>query len=297
MPARLAIKAGQRVGVVADEPIAFSVNDETAGVTSTSIAHNSVYLGQAYGIVFAAALQISADVEPDADRDGYGDETQDCQPADPALHEASSCQPPPTPVPITQPAGAVWCPSPCASGGPSPATVFSLPVGGAVPPSTDGIHFYIPLSCPKAATQPCGGFLVIEPAGSKKASASAKRTVLGRVAYSVKPGATAKIRFALNRAGRALLRRKGTLRVTVRVQPTGGKETTLTRALKVKRPRVGWRSPSDPRQLRPPVGCYRTPTQLRTFCAGIAESLNAQVSCRRGAGEPSATHLTTMNCP
>lgn len=81
--------------------------------------------------------------------------------------------------------------------------------------------------------------LVIEPAGSKKASASAKRMVLGRVAYSVKPGATAKIRFALNRAGRALLRRKGTLRVTVRVQPTGGKETTLTRALKVERPRVG----------------------------------------------------------
>ena len=35
----------------------------------------------------SAALLISALVEPDADQDGYGDETQDCAPADAAVHE------------------------------------------------------------------------------------------------------------------------------------------------------------------------------------------------------------------
>ncbi len=238
LPARLPIKAGQRVGIIADDPIAFTVNDETPGVTSTSIAHTSLYLGQAYGIVFGAAVQISADVEPDADRDGYGDETQDCQPADPTLHESASCAPPPAPGPPPPLIVAVPCASPCPSGGPSAGAVFPRPVGGGVPPSTDGIHFYIPLSCPPAATQPCGGFLVIEPAGGKKASASAKRAVLGRVRYSVKPGTTVKVRFALNRAGRALLARRGTLRVTVRIQPQGAAQATLTRTLKVKRPRA-----------------------------------------------------------
>ena len=238
LPARLPIKAGQRVGIIADEPIAFSVNDETAGVTSTSIAHNSIYLGQAYGIVFAAAVQISADVEPDADGDGYGDETQDCQPSDPTRFESASCAPPPTPSQPPPVIVNVPCTSPCPSNGPTSGAVFPLPVGGPVPPSSDGIHFYIPLSCPTGATQPCGGVLVIEPAGGKKALATAKRTVLGRASYSVKPGRTAKVRFTLNRTGRKLLARRRTLKVTVRIQPQGGKPTVLTRTLKLKRARA-----------------------------------------------------------
>lgn len=235
LPARLPIKAGQRVGIIADHPIGFSVHDETPGVTAASITHNSIYQGQAYGYTFGAAVQISADVEPDADRDGYGDETQDCQPADPTRQEAASCAPPPAPGPPAPLIVNVPCGSQCPSTGPGGGVVFPRPLGGQVPPSTDGIHFYIPLACPKAATQPCGGFLVIEPAGGKKASASAKRTTLGRVKYSVKPGTTAKVRFTLSRAGRALLARRRTLRVTVRVQPQGAAETTLTRTLKVKK--------------------------------------------------------------
>lgn len=38
------------------------------------------------------ALALNADVEPDVDRDGFGDETQDCAPADPTLNTA--CPPP-----------------------------------------------------------------------------------------------------------------------------------------------------------------------------------------------------------
>jgi hypothetical protein len=43
-----------------------------------------------YAMVGALQVDLSAALEPDTDRDGYGDETQDCAPTDPNLH--SGCR-------------------------------------------------------------------------------------------------------------------------------------------------------------------------------------------------------------
>jgi hypothetical protein len=46
--------------------------------------------------VTSAQIDVSATLEPDADRDGFGDETQDCDPTDPA--RAEDCAPPETTI-------------------------------------------------------------------------------------------------------------------------------------------------------------------------------------------------------
>ncbi len=233
LPARVPIAAGERVGIIADNPIGFSVYDTIPSVSMTVISNGSIYLGEGYGVVYGAALAISADVEPDADHDGYGDETQDCQPTDPALHGTDCAPPVAPPPPAPLPVGGSGCGSSCGTG---PSKAVSPPqVYGPVPATTDGIHFYIPLQCPATATQPCGGYLVIVPAGATKA-AHAAATVFGRANYSIAPGRTAKLKLTLNRAARKRLAKTRRLKVLVQVHPAGGKPTTVARTL-VARPR------------------------------------------------------------
>jgi hypothetical protein len=237
LPARMPISAGERVGIIAENPISLSVYDTIPSVTSVSIANGQLYDGEGYGLVYAAAMAISAVVEPDADHDGYGDETQDCQPADPALH-GTDCTPvvvlpPPPPLPV----GGVPCsPGGCGTG---PSTYVSPPQvipGPSVPASSDGIHFYIPLACPAGAAQPCGGFLVIVPSGATKAAHSAA-TTYARTSYSIAPGASAKVKLTLSRAARKLLKQRRRLKVTIQIQPTGGTPTTVARTLVARTPK------------------------------------------------------------
>lgn len=225
LPARLAIAAGERIGVVADHPIGFAVYNPSPGVTSTVVANSTFYNGEAYGNATGnTAIAVSADVEADADGDGYGDETQDCQPTDPARHE--SCPPPPSPpglMPVYKPGP---CTEFCGGGG---VAGFSGPI--AVAPAGDGSVVYVPLSCPPTAANPCGGFLVVAEATAKKASA-ARRKVLARVRFAVSPGKTKRVRVKLTKAGRRLLRRERWLKVVLTITPDEGEAVSVRRTLK-----------------------------------------------------------------
>ena len=47
---------------------------------------------------------VNVDIESDADRDGFGDDTQDCAPADPAVHDTCGATPAPAPSSPASPA-------------------------------------------------------------------------------------------------------------------------------------------------------------------------------------------------
>ncbi len=91
-PTRLPISAGDRIGIDADWSARMTtVPGATIGYwapikNESDPASAPTALGGAN-----QALAFNADVEPDADRDGFGDETQDCAPANPAL--SAACPP------------------------------------------------------------------------------------------------------------------------------------------------------------------------------------------------------------
>jgi hypothetical protein len=225
LPARLPIAAGERVGIVADAPIGFALYNPTAAVLNTVIANGFIYQGEAYGAPRSGdAIAISVDIEADADGDGFGDESQDCAPADPATQ--GTC--PVTPAPIGP--SPVYKPGPCEGfcGGGGVAG-FSGPI--AVAPNNTGV-VYVPLKCPPNAVQPCGGFLDVTKQEAKKASTSAKRKTLAHVRYSIEPGKTKKLRVKLSKAGRRLLERSGKLKVVLTVRPDEGDAKSVRRTLK-----------------------------------------------------------------
>lgn len=260
LPARLPIKAGERFGIVADEPIAFAVDATLGGVTSAVMMNGVEYQGQRYGSAVNAAIMMSVDIEPDADGDGYGDETQDCKPADPAVAEGPGCDPPPPVVqlPIPNPLSVgIACGGPAGpacppltaptppvtseAAAPPPPPIALARIIGSVPASTDGTRFTVSLSCPASAGGPCTGVLVIDPAGGSKArrlaaTAPARRSY-GTVTYSVAPGKTAALVVRLNRAGRAALKKRRKLTVALVLQPTGGTTTRVTRTLRAAKGR------------------------------------------------------------
>ena len=225
LPSRVPIKTGERVGVSADNPIFMDVYDTIEGVTFADIAKGDESLGEPYGLAYNYALAMSAKLEPDVDHDGYGDETQDCQPNDPSLHGTECVKPAPAP-PIPNPvAGGVNCGSNCSHGGGGGVVFIPPPPGGALI-SPDGTHIYIPLECPPSATIPCGGWLVIIPEGAHKAAAPAK------IRFSVAPGKRTKVKVSLSRKLRARLHRAGRLKVSIRIAPTGGTAKSFKATIK-----------------------------------------------------------------
>lgn len=96
------IAAGQRLGVVrstgtAGQGAMFWSNTSTGGALGAGIGiHNSG--SQTYSSMSDFEQLIQYSVEPDADHDGYGDETQDNCPSNAAAHGAC---PPPTVSPAT----------------------------------------------------------------------------------------------------------------------------------------------------------------------------------------------------
>ncbi len=234
LPARLPIKTGERPAIAADAPIAFYVYDTAfPGVRSSVIANNSTYptpgypfSGEQYANWFNnVAIALEVTVEKDADNDGYGDDTQDCFPTDPTKHDG--CAPvyhPPPPPPLIS-----YKPSPPGTPPPSSGVVFSGPI--SPPSSGDGSKIYIPLACPKGALRPCGGYLVIAPAGATKAAARKAPKLLARVRYSVAPGKRKRLLVSLSGYGRRLLKSKRRLRVRITTQPNQGKAVSVRKTL------------------------------------------------------------------
>lgn len=231
LPARVPIKAGETIGAIADNPVGFSVDDTISGVTYTVIAKTYNY-GAAYN---GAALMISAQVEPDADHDGFGDETQDCAPADAAVHDGCTpASPPAGPPPAPPGPPSVGCPAPvCAgtttTGGTPPPASPPVPKTGTIAPPTDPNSVYISLACPPNVPQYCGGYLILIPGGARKAAST-------RTRYSIAPGKSKAVKVPLTAKLRAKLKHDRRLKVTLRLQPDGGvKATTVTRTITLKK--------------------------------------------------------------
>jgi hypothetical protein len=233
LPAHMPIAAGERIGIVADHPIAFA-SYGGLGVTLTIATNGTVYMGQQYGVAYDGALAINGELEPDADHDGFGDETQDCKPADPSFHEACATVPtgPPPGLPsVFVPGGK--CTGACGGG-----VVISRPVQGIPTPRGDG-GVAIELACPPGATSPCGGILYAELPGAKKPrplerAAAKAPMLLGKVNYSVKPGKKKTLKLTFAKKVRDLLALKPTRRVTVTVDPKAGKTIARTVVLHFK---------------------------------------------------------------
>lgn len=237
LPARMPIAAGERIGIVADSAISFAVYNPTANFTSTVLSTGfPPYNGEDYGPAMGStAIALNAIVEPDGDGDGYGDETQDCYPADPARWGCDQVVNPPPyiPPPVFDPGGG--CASGCGGG-----AVFSQPP--SQPPAGDGSKVYVELSCP-AGGAPCGGFLTIETGGSGKPRATGGAPELApvttfkqlaRKGYEVAAGTEKRFTLKLSKAGRKLLKRRGRLKVTVTIDPNAGDPVSIRRTLKAR---------------------------------------------------------------
>jgi hypothetical protein len=100
---RIPVKQGDLIGVEGDTTnLAAAKNTGNAGdvflgTTSAVAGTGATILTGSLGTYTGYLLDISASVEPDADQDGYGDETQDACPAD-ASKFVGPCTPPPGPV-------------------------------------------------------------------------------------------------------------------------------------------------------------------------------------------------------
>lgn len=234
LTARVPIKAGERIGIVADEPIAFSTYKVPA-MTYTIVANTQEQAGQAYGQVFAGANAINAIVEPDADGDGYGDETQDCQPNDPSLH-GTDCNPPPVSPPFVPPliSGKEGkCERDCGT-----SVIFPRPLNSFPGPRGDG-GIYVPLQCSPTAVIPCGGVLYVELPGGKKPRVTLSKKagkLLAKAKYSLKPGKKKTIKLDFSTKTEKFLALRRIRKVIVTAVPDQGQTTSTTQTLKYPKP-------------------------------------------------------------
>jgi hypothetical protein len=225
VPVRVKISAGELVGV--DTEYSFDFNG-FGGSQLLFLQPAPPDGGNAYGNTFGA-ISMNVDVEPDADGDGYGDETQDCRPSDPSSHQSCtpSNPPPVTPPPVYKPGP---CESNCGGGGVS---------FGGVPapfPPSSGLGVFVQVKCPAGVTGFCGGFVVASLPGAT-AAAKAKRIVLGRVKYKVVPGGQKKVRLKFNRKAKRLFRRKRTRTIVITIHPSGGTPVSVKRKITFRKKR------------------------------------------------------------
>ncbi len=99
-PTRLPIKAGGYVALV-PPPMATQTRFATtpAGMTYSNVNDGPVGSSSTTGPGIAGGTLYNADIEPDADHDGYGDVTQDACPSDATTQGLCPIAPPPPPPP------------------------------------------------------------------------------------------------------------------------------------------------------------------------------------------------------
>lgn len=226
LPARMAVAANQYVGIQAGTKWGFAVYAGTPGVAGGIAEGSEVERAVNTSTANDAPIAMNFDLEPDADGDGYGDETQDCTPADPATHEA--CAQPPSSPPPSAPIGFI----PAPPGTPPPNKVAVPIITPQTPPivRADGA-VYIKLKCPEGVSG-CGGFLLVEgTAGAKKAAV--KRPQYGKQRYKIDAGKSKSVAVKLSRAARKILKQRRKLVVRITIKPDSGAAKTTTRTLKL----------------------------------------------------------------
>ena len=181
-------------------------------------------------------VSFNAVLEPDADHDGYGDESQDCSPADPTSQ--AGCTPPPPSFLPNPPAGGVSCPAPCVGVGSTAGTYI---IFGTLPTTPYRSGYVVPVACPPGSSVNCTGTVDITLNGGRArvalaaAAKASKRRLLGSAKFSVKPGKSAKIKVRITKAGRKLLGKRRRHSITVTLRPTGGKAISVRRTVTLPR--------------------------------------------------------------
>ena len=100
---RLPVQVGDVLGMLAPEPCLLGVPGQPAGdevrffLSATEPPTGSMQMTT--GLLSGSRILVAANVEPDSDRDGFGDETQDQCPTDATIQE--SCPQPPPPASST----------------------------------------------------------------------------------------------------------------------------------------------------------------------------------------------------
>jgi hypothetical protein len=210
-PTRLSIKAG---GYVALVPPAFAIETsfETTpvGATLTTVGDSPVGSSTTLPSSIAATILYDADIEPDADRDSYGDVTQDACPTNATTHGVCPARPPPPAPPL------------------APATVFASfgASASSLRVSQTGRFSYsftaTPLSLGKVSLK-----------GTRKVKIGSKKRFMTIAAKSFTAPSAGNVKVKLKLSSRNLkaLRKARKVRFVVTVT-LGGKTFTTSLALK-----------------------------------------------------------------
>jgi hypothetical protein len=213
---------GHAVGIpiTAGEYLAIWTQKDAAGGAApsfTTSAPGSEYtrvLGDVLGVQQATGpfggflLLLEGTIEPDADGDHYGDETQDGCPSNGASH--TPCPVPPAPVVVTR---EVPVPTP---------VVTPVPTLGAVRQSGDRRSLTATIACPAGRGTSCRGTLTLQTASQVSFGGGRYKLILGSAAFTVRPGARSTARIRLSSSARSLLARRKTLKARVVLQPADG---------------------------------------------------------------------------
>ena len=164
---------------------AAGTSDPAVGTTYSTTAFDS-----------SDRLNLSAQLEPDADHDGYGDETQDQCPTDGVTQ--GTC-------PVVQVPGPILFP---------PAPFGGIAVAAQTVTVRHG-KVTLRLSCPTSAQGSCTGTDTLSTAGKvavRRIAAAKKRRTrilkLGKGVFTIPAGTTGKVTIKLNRSATKLLARK-----------------------------------------------------------------------------------------
>jgi len=221
-PARLPVKAGDILAFKADAQSETVAKGGGGGGGSLLVFTPPLADGEsrAPSSQLAHILAVNADLEPDADGDGFGDITQDGCPASAATQGTCPPEPPPPPAP------------------PPPPLVTLNPFGvanlsGRSLRYDGGRVLRIPMACP-ATTERCRGVLEAR-ATVTVPTAAARRTIrLGRVRFSIPGGERRVLALRLSKPARRALRSARRVRVSIVITAAG--PGRVRRSLPVLRP-------------------------------------------------------------
>lgn len=273
-------------------------------------AHASAGTASALGTFFPAAVPlgstqamsggmpgrvalIQADYEPDADGDGFGDETQDSCSTDAAIRSrpvAKAAQCAVAPPAVTPVAPVPVAPTP---GAPGTAGAAAPSPGVSVTALRDLANFgsqrtaKVPIVCPAAAATSCTGSIAaktVKSLSTRSARAAAKKKITIKAkTYKVRPGRVSRVSLTLPPAARKELRKRGRLSLDVTVTQTAPTPGSTTKRVTVRRVSTTDRASKSGRVT------FRVAVP-----AGIDTKKKATFELRRRSGKKSRVARTTL---
>src|SRR5689334_13619626 len=218
---QLPVTAGMHIGVGVNGPEPYFYAGDAADVLGAFPVNVPVGTSSVVGTPPAAVrANIAAALEPDADHDGYGDETPDACPSDPT--EQGKCSPPPSPAPKQPPAPAG---SPGSPALPAITTKQTGPLVSLVAPARESIR---------------SGYVTVSAMAVGQITVSAGGKVgayrLGSSSRSLAAGSRTTLKLKLSKKTLRAIRRRLAHhhRVSAKVTVTAGADTSSIRVRLVR---------------------------------------------------------------